>query len=44
MANFDDINQNLTPQLKAIITASSSLKNSLRFRKLLEMWHEKLLM
>jgi hypothetical protein len=36
MANFDDINQNLTPQLKAIITASTTLKNSSRFKKLLE--------
>jgi len=36
MANFNDINQNLTPQLKAIITASTTLKNSSRFKKLLE--------
>jgi len=36
MANFNDINQNLIPQLKAVITASSSLKNNLRFKKLLE--------
>jgi hypothetical protein len=36
MANFDDINQNLIPQLKAVITASSSLKTNLKFRKLLE--------
>ncbi|CAF1327598.1 unnamed protein product [Adineta steineri] len=36
MANFDDVNQNLTPQLKAIITASTTLKNSSRFKKFLE--------
>jgi hypothetical protein len=36
MANFNDINQNLIPQIKAVITASSSLRNNLRFRKLLE--------
>lgn len=36
MANFNDINQNLAPQLKAIITASTTLKNSARFKKLLE--------
>jgi hypothetical protein len=36
MANFNDIHQNLTPQLKAIITASTTLKNSSRFKKLLE--------
>ncbi|CAF2626482.1 unnamed protein product [Rotaria sp. Silwood2] len=36
MANFYEINQNLAPQLKAIITASSSLKNNTRFKKLLE--------
>ncbi|CAF2066974.1 unnamed protein product [Rotaria magnacalcarata] len=36
MANFNDINQNLAPQLKAIIAASTTLKNSSRFKKLLE--------
>jgi hypothetical protein len=36
MANFDDINQNLIPQLKAVITASSSLKTNSRFKKILE--------
>ena len=36
MANFNDINQNLIPQLKAVITASSSLKANSRFKKLLE--------
>jgi hypothetical protein len=36
MANFNDIHQNLSPQLKAIITASTTLKNSSRFKKLLE--------
>lgn len=36
MANFTDIHENLTPQLKAIITASTTLKNSSRFKKLLE--------
>jgi hypothetical protein len=36
MANFNDINQNLIPQLKAVITASLSLKNNSKFKKLLE--------
>ncbi|UJR33234.1 hypothetical protein I4U23_020689 [Adineta vaga] len=36
MANFNEINQNLIPQLKAVITASSSLKNNSKFKKLLE--------
>ena len=36
MANFNEINQNLAPQLKAVITASSSLKNNSKFKKLLE--------
>ncbi|CAF0853423.1 unnamed protein product [Rotaria sordida] len=36
MANFNETNQNLVPQIKAIITASSSLKNNTRFKKLLE--------
>jgi hypothetical protein len=36
MANFNDIHQNLIPQLKAVITASSSLKTNSRFKKLLE--------
>ncbi len=36
MANFNEIYQNLTPQLQAIITASTTLKNSGRFKKLLE--------
>ncbi|CAF0902187.1 unnamed protein product [Adineta ricciae] len=36
MANFDDVNRNLTPQLKAIITASTTLKNSTKLKKLLE--------
>jgi hypothetical protein len=36
MANFNDINQTLAPQLKAVISASSSLKNNSRFKKLLE--------
>lgn len=36
MANFTDIHETLTPQLKAIITASTTLKNSSRFKKLLE--------
>jgi hypothetical protein len=41
MANFNDINQNLIPQLKAIITASTTLKNSSRFKKLLEVKNSK---
>ncbi|CAF0730840.1 unnamed protein product [Adineta ricciae] len=36
MANFNEINQNLIPQLKAVITASSSLKSNSKFKKLLE--------
>ncbi len=44
MANFDDINHNLTPQLKAIITASTTLKNSSRFKKLLEVKNRKFIL
>lgn len=36
MANFDEIYQNLMPQLQAVLSASSSLKNNSRFRKILE--------
>ncbi|CAF3695102.1 unnamed protein product [Rotaria socialis] len=36
MANFNETNQNLMPQLKAIIAASASLKNNSRFKRLLE--------
>jgi len=36
MANFHDIHQNLVPQLKAIIHASTTLKNSSKFKKILE--------
>jgi hypothetical protein len=36
MSNFDETNQNLIPQLKAVITASSSLKTNSKFKKLLE--------
>lgn len=36
MANFDEIHQHLVPQLKAVITASTSLKSNQRFRKILE--------
>ena len=36
MANFNDVNQHLAPQLKAIIAASTTLKNSSKFKKLLE--------
>ncbi|CAF5178988.1 unnamed protein product [Rotaria magnacalcarata] len=36
MANFSETNQNLMPQLKAIIAASASLKNNSRFKRLLE--------
>ncbi|CAF0846192.1 unnamed protein product, partial [Didymodactylos carnosus] len=36
MANFNDINENLAPQLKAVINSSLALKNSTRFKKLLE--------
>ena len=36
MVNFNDTYQNLIPQIKAVITASSSLKNNSKFKKLLE--------
>ena len=36
MANFDDVHQNLVPQLKAVTVASSSLKNSAKFKRFLE--------
>ncbi|CAF1324334.1 unnamed protein product, partial [Didymodactylos carnosus] len=36
MANFNDVNENLAPQLKAVINSSLALKNSARFKKLLE--------
>lgn len=36
MANFNEINQNLVPQIKAVATASVSLKNNSRFKRLLE--------
>jgi hypothetical protein len=36
MANFDETNQNLTPQLKAVTAASTSLKANSKFKRLLE--------
>lgn len=36
MANFDEIYENLIPQLKAVISASSSLKNNSKFKRILE--------